>query len=168
MKQWLASVLGCVWLVNSAWCADALTTTPEQNKAIAIGFLTTLYNQHQPREAFERYASPRFHHHAQWSGPGTPEDIVKHNIDSMTQMAEKFPQQKLEIKQVVAEGDLVFVHSFYSGGPGAGETITNAKKGNQAAAKTGEQVVDIMRIENGKIAEHWEVSQPTTDLGDVF
>ncbi len=139
-----------------------------QNKAVATSFLETIYNQHQPRKAYEKYASARFHHHAQWSGPGTPEEIVKHNIESSETMVKKFPQQKLEIKQVVADGNLVFVHSYYSNGPGVGEEITNAKKGNQKGPKTGEQVVDIMRIENGKIVEHWEVSQPTTDLGDVY
>jgi len=47
-----------------------------------------------------------------------------------------------EIGMVIAEGDLVAVHGRYTGfGP------------------TPLIVVDIYRIENGKIAEHWDVGQ---------
>lgn len=139
----------------------------ERNKALATGFIDTLFNKHQAREAYARYASPRFHHHAQWAGPGTPEEIVAHNIEAGAQMSNG-GKSKREIKQVVAEGDLVVVHSHASGNADDGQEILNAKKGNQKGAKTGEEVVDIFRIENGKLAEHWEVSQPTTDLKDVY
>jgi predicted SnoaL-like aldol condensation-catalyzing enzyme len=47
-----------------------------------------------------------------------------------------------EIGMVIAEGDLVAIHGRYTGwGP------------------TPLIVVDIYRIENGKIAEHWDVGQ---------
>lgn len=140
----------------------------QTNKAIALGFINTYFNQHQPREAFTKHASPRFHHHAQWAGQGTPEQIVTHNIESAEKMLKMAPNTRREIKQVIAEGDLVVIHSHATGNPNDGQEITNIKKGGQKGPKTGEQMVDIFRIENGKIAEHWEVSQPTTDLKDVY
>lgn len=149
--------------------ADSNTTQQlEANKAIAVGWLDTMYNKHRVREAYEKYASPRFHHHAQWAAATPPEQIVAHNIESGEKMVKQYPKQRLEIKHVVAEGNMVIVHSRYIDGPGVGEEVINPKKGNQKGPKTGEQVVDIVRIENGKIAEHWEVSQHTTDLADVF
>lgn len=47
-----------------------------------------------------------------------------------------------EIGMVIAEGDLVAIHGRYSGW-----------------APTPLIVVDIYRVENGKLAEHWDVGQ---------
>ena len=51
--------------------------------------------------------------------------------------------QKNTIKRVVAEGDLVVLHVH---------STQNAQDG-------GEAVVDIFRVEQGKIVEHWDVIQ---------
>jgi predicted SnoaL-like aldol condensation-catalyzing enzyme len=51
------------------------------------------------------------------------------------------PKGKVDFQRVVADGDLVILH------------IRN-KMGNKTSA-----VVDIFRIEDGKIAEHWDVIQ---------
>ncbi|HTX15709.1 MAG TPA: nuclear transport factor 2 family protein [Candidatus Baltobacteraceae bacterium] len=54
------------------------------------------------------------------------------------------PNAKTYIKRVFADGDHVIVHShviIYPGTPGIA-------------------VVDIIRLENGKLVEHWEVTQP--------
>jgi len=50
----------------------------------------------------------------------------------------------MEFKRIIAEGDLVAVHSFI--------------KPNLSAL--GMAVVDIFRVEDGKLAEHWGVMQP--------
>jgi predicted SnoaL-like aldol condensation-catalyzing enzyme len=53
------------------------------------------------------------------------------------------PDFRYEIGMVIAEGDLVAIHGRYSGlGP---EALI---------------VVDIFRVEDGRIAEHWDVGQP--------
>jgi predicted SnoaL-like aldol condensation-catalyzing enzyme len=54
------------------------------------------------------------------------------------------PNLKIVTKRIVAEGDLVVLHSF-------------GKFDNKNPAERGVAVVDIFRIENGKIAEHWDV-----------
>lgn len=56
------------------------------------------------------------------------------------------PNLKLETKRIIAEGDLVAVHKF-------------GKFDSTNAAERGVAVIDIFRIENGKIAEHWDVIQ---------
>ena len=57
---------------------------------------------------------------------------------------ESFPQHRYEVKKVIAEGDLVVLHLHGMNGPNP----------------HGESVVDIFRIEDGKVVEHWDVIQP--------
>jgi predicted SnoaL-like aldol condensation-catalyzing enzyme len=173
LKQGLCAVSAALLLASLAQAAAPVAATAgseaERNKAVAIAFTETLHSKHEAAKAFSLYATPNFHHHAQWSGEhGTPEEIVKHDIEAMQNMAKKFPESRREIKQVIAEGNLVMVHSHAVNGGGVGEIYRNPKKNNIALPKTGEQVVDIYRFESGRIAEHWEVSQPTTDLDDVY
>ncbi len=55
------------------------------------------------------------------------------------------PEGTWEVKRVIAEGDMVVVHSLAKPAPGA----------------LGMAVVDIFRVEGDKIVEHWDV---TTDV----
>jgi predicted SnoaL-like aldol condensation-catalyzing enzyme len=57
------------------------------------------------------------------------------------------PRAKTHIKRVFADGDHVIVHSHVIIEPGT----------------PGIAVVDIIRLENGKLVEHWEVSQPVPE-----
>ncbi len=54
------------------------------------------------------------------------------------------PNLKLTVKRVVAEGDLVVLHVF-------------GKYDNNNPAERGVAVMDIFRVKDGKIAEHWDV-----------
>ncbi|GGK85089.1 nuclear transport factor 2 family protein [Streptomyces flaveus] len=65
---------------------------------------------------------------------------------------QQFPQLTYTPKRVIAEGDLVAVHSHFVPAPG----------------ERGSAVVDIFRVRNGKIVEHWDVIQavPETSAND--
>ena len=58
-----------------------------------------------------------------------------------------YPKFRVEIKRVFIEGNMVAVHVRSHDGP----------------TKNGEAGVDIFRLENGKIVEHWDVIQPIPD-----
>jgi predicted SnoaL-like aldol condensation-catalyzing enzyme len=55
----------------------------------------------------------------------------------------EYPDLKLNIKRVIAEGDLVVTHSHLVLEPGL----------------PGRAVADCFRLENGKVVEHWDVVQ---------
>lgn len=57
------------------------------------------------------------------------------------------PDLKMEIKRLFAEGAYVIAHSHYQ----------FTKEGNGSA------VVDIFRIKDGKVDEHWDVMQEIPD-----
>jgi len=60
---------------------------------------------------------------------------------------QQFPEVNLEIQRMVAEGDLVVTHSHLTTGP----------------QDRGSAVMDIFRLEQGKIVEHWDVMQPVPE-----
>lgn len=62
------------------------------------------------------------------------------------------PLAKTQIKRIFADGDHVIVHSHVIIEPGT----------------PGIAVVDIIRLENGKLVEHWEVSQPVPELEQML
>jgi predicted SnoaL-like aldol condensation-catalyzing enzyme len=55
------------------------------------------------------------------------------------------PKQKVDIQHLSADGDLVFIH-------------TRAIMGDKTFS-----VIDIFRLDNGKIMEHWDVIQQVPD-----
>ena len=57
---------------------------------------------------------------------------------------DKFPNSRSEFKRTFAEGDYVIVHVHAIREPGT----------------RGSAIIDIFRLENGKIVEHWDVVQP--------
>ena len=60
-------------------------------------------------------------------------------------MRANHPDAHGEIKRVFADGDYVILHSQWRG-------LTDSARG--------EAVVDIYRLEDGKVVEHWDVIQP--------
>jgi predicted SnoaL-like aldol condensation-catalyzing enzyme len=55
-----------------------------------------------------------------------------------------YPDLRAEVKRIVAEGDYVVLHVYGVNGP----------------APHGAAVIDIFRLQNGKVVEHWDVIQP--------
>ena len=55
-----------------------------------------------------------------------------------------FPHLRGEIKKIFADGDFVILHAH----------------GVRVPGQAGSAIVDIFRLENGKIVEHWDVMQP--------
>ncbi|GAB2567934.1 nuclear transport factor 2 family protein [Nocardia heshunensis] len=82
------------------------------------------------------------------------EDLIQHSpvmpdgraglMEVVETMHRAAPDFRFEVHRVAAEGDLVFAHSHYSTGPD----------------DPGTAVVDIYRIAEGLIAEHWDVREP--------
>jgi predicted SnoaL-like aldol condensation-catalyzing enzyme len=54
-----------------------------------------------------------------------------------------FPKLRVIVKRIVAEGDLVAFHSHFVREPG----------------DRGVAVMDIFRLDGGKVVEHWDVLQ---------
>lgn len=62
-------------------------------------------------------------------------------IDAVTRWFQGAPKEKIDIQHIAADKDLVFIHT----------------KGHMGAKII--SVIDIFRIKDGKIVEHWDVMQ---------
>jgi predicted SnoaL-like aldol condensation-catalyzing enzyme len=109
-------------------------TIQEKNKALVLEAFDTLFNR-RDYAAAERYWSPNYIQHSAHIEPGR--DGLFNLIRSSP------PTLRYEHQLIVAEGDYVIVHGRFSG--------------------TGRPVAwvaaDIVRIENDRLAEHWDVLQ---------
>lgn len=110
----------------------------EQNKNIVTDFYEGVFLKHQVQEYSDRYIGNQYIQH----NPYVPDGKAPF-VNYFTGYFKENPQAKNVIKRAIAEGDLVVLHVHSS----------------QNAQDRGEAIVDIFRVENGKIVEHWDVQQ---------
>lgn len=111
----------------------------EQNKETVRAFYDLAFNQKKPEEAVARYVGSTYTQHNPTAGDG-PQPFIEFANGFVGQ----FPGLRVDIKRVLAEGDLVVTHSLLKTSP--------EDRGTAAA--------DIFRLEDGKVVEHWDVLQP--------
>ena len=119
----------------------------DQNKQIAREFLAAF--EKADRVAFERIADPDIvdHNAAPGSRPG-----LQGLLDAAAMFRSGFPDLKISIDRMVAEGDTVAVYGNASG------TNTGSLMGAPATGKRAAiAYIDIYRIAGGKIVETWHV-----------
>jgi predicted SnoaL-like aldol condensation-catalyzing enzyme len=121
-----------ITLATPTFAADV-----EANKKIVIDFYEKGLNQ-KDFDAAAKHFGPRYIQH----NPTAP-DGAEGFKRLVALLKEKFPSSHNEIKRVIAEGDLVVLHVHSVREPG----------------QRGRAIVDIFRVENGKIVEHWDVLQ---------
>lgn len=122
--------------------ADPAATRPagpdlDANTALVTAFYDAAINQ-KDYEAASKYLGERYIQHNP-TAPDGPEGL-KGFIDFLKA---RFPEQKNAITRVIAQGDLVALHVHSTRGDGT----------------PGRAIVDIFRVENGKVVEHWDVIQ---------
>jgi predicted SnoaL-like aldol condensation-catalyzing enzyme len=109
-------------------------TIQEKNKALVLDAFETLFNR-RDYAAAEKYWSPNYIQHSAHIEPGR---------DGLFNLIRSTPETlRYEHQLIIAEGDYVIVYGRFSG--------------------TGRPVAwiaaDVVRIENGRLAEHWDVLQ---------
>lgn len=105
------------------------------NQEVAIKFLETCALI-DPKTAFAEYTNPNFKHHNQYCAGDR--DSLMH---AMIEADKERPNKSFVVKQVYETGDRVALYSHV------------AKENLQIA------VVHMLRFENGKISELWDVGQ---------
>ncbi|MET0340936.1 MAG: nuclear transport factor 2 family protein [Polyangiales bacterium] len=112
------------------------------NKDIVTDFYNTVFRDHQVEAGFAKYVGERYTQH----NPLVPDGAAS-AIGFFVPFFKANPNARSEIKRVAADGDLVWLHVH------ARQDVTDPNDRGRA-------IVDIFRVENGKVVEHWDVIQP--------
>jgi predicted SnoaL-like aldol condensation-catalyzing enzyme len=129
---------------------DPRDTSNRENlsvREVAERFIELFHHQDQVGDAFRCWVHPDYIQH----NPNAPtgrdattaflENAVRNN-----------PDLTHDVKRVIiGDGDLVAVHHHF----------------RRTKDERGWAVVDILRIENGYVVEHWDVMQPVPDPADT-
>lgn len=116
-------------------------TDLELNKKIVVDYYQTAFGG-DPEKAVAEHFGARYIQHNPDAANG-PEAF----IGFVRWLRGEYPQLQLNIKRVLAEGDLVVTHSHLVLRPG----------------EPGRALADFFRLENGKVVEHWDVIQDVPD-----
>ena len=131
-------ILSLALTAAKASAADCRLTPKE----VVTRFMTRFYVDKKVREAFETWVDPGYVQHNPMAATGR---------DAAVNFLEPFfaqhPDIHYSIARVIADGNLVAVHSHGKFGPD----------------DRGVAVVDILRVEGCKVMEHWDVVQPVPE-----
>ncbi|MEV0406653.1 ester cyclase [Actinoallomurus sp. NPDC050550] len=109
-----------------------MSTIEDKNKAIVREAFDTLFNE-RDYAAAERFWSPSYIQHSARIAPGR---------EGLFELVKSLPSElKHECELIMAEGDMVMVRGRFSGHGQPAPWI----------------VTDFLRIEDGILAEHWDV-----------
>jgi predicted SnoaL-like aldol condensation-catalyzing enzyme len=111
-------------------------------KEVVTRFMTRFYVDKKVREAFETWVDPGYVQHNPMAATGR--DAA---INFLEPFFAQHPDIHYSIARVIADGNLVAVHSHGKFGPD----------------DRGVAVVDILRVEGCKVMEHWDVVQPVPE-----
>jgi predicted SnoaL-like aldol condensation-catalyzing enzyme len=113
----------------------------EANKKIVLAFYEAGLNQ-KDFDAASKFIGERYVQH---------NPVIADGIDGFKTfvgfLKQTFPNLRGEIKRVFADGDFVILHAH----------------GIRAPGQRGSAIIDIFRLDGGKIVEHWDVMQTIPD-----
>jgi predicted SnoaL-like aldol condensation-catalyzing enzyme len=118
--------------------ASAASAQEEANRTAVLAFYEKGLNQ-KDADAALAHVGDRYVQHNPNAADG-PDGFRKF----IGFLREKFPNSHSEIKRSFADGDYVILHVHAVREPGT----------------RGNAIVDIFKLESGKIVEHWDVVQP--------
>jgi predicted SnoaL-like aldol condensation-catalyzing enzyme len=114
-----------------------MATQADANKALVIDVLDKAFNKKNAQAAAELLTERYIQHN-----PQVPTGKAGF-LQAVPAFYSMFPDLSWELKHIWADGDYVIAHSLY-----------RFKKDGPGTA-----IVDIFRIKDGKLDEHWDVAQ---------
>ncbi|ANL37473.1 MULTISPECIES: nuclear transport factor 2 family protein [Rhizobium] len=130
------AILAGIAMPSGAFAASRDLKVEEANRKLVVEFYDRFFNKHDVEAASVVAEDYRQHN------PQVP-DGKKPLVSFFTGFFKDNPQSKAEIVRTAADGDLVWLHVHATNG----------------ADDRGEAIVDVFRVRDGKIVEHWDVIQ---------
>ncbi|MDB5011799.1 MAG: hypothetical protein JWQ25_1 [Daejeonella sp.] len=122
--------------IQTASAQKSKVSVAEENKKMVVEFYQKLFGDNDI-SIIDQYIAEDYIQHNPYVADGR-----KALKDALTQWLANAPKKKIDFQRVAADGDLVFLH---------------IKSEGQGGKKV--SLVDIFKVQNGKIVEHWDVMQ---------
>ncbi|MBV8251511.1 MAG: ester cyclase [Chitinophaga sp.] len=116
------------------------STVQEQNKKVVLAFYQQMFGD-KDTAAVDKYILPTYIQH----NPGVSDGATAFK-KAAAAWFKGAPKTKIDVQHIAADSDLVFLH------------IKNIKPDGKLKS-----TIDIFRLENGRIAEHWDAQQDVPD-----
>ena len=126
-------------LQKSTWTEEEL-----KNAEIIAAFIQKLMNDHDFEYIKEKYSSHPYKQHNQ-----SMVDGIVGVLEVVSNFAKRYPDYTYDVKHFYVDGPYVTVHSH----------ATN-NKNHRGNPKKGLNIMDIWKVEDGVIMEHWDAVQP--------
>lgn len=196
---WFTSVAALGMLTGTAHAQVASPSAPDPdgnlvglktaNGKLAYDFINLWFNEHQAEAAWDKYVARHgYMNHAVYNA--TTKTVNRSFAEEKADEARAAgPGTVFKIKQIVAQGNLVFVHIAAShgeggqgaatgvqasaappgaGAPGASAAAGPGGTGPQGDGKGDDELIMILRIHHGKVVDHWDMHVPTNSDSVVF
>lgn len=137
----VASLLAAAGCTEQSKALLPPSAQAEENRRLVLAFHDAFFNRRDLRAA-ERYIAEAYREHspARRDGRAALMDFYR---DEFAQR----PQQLFRVARSAVDNDTVFLHLHVKASP----------------EDRGRAVVDIYRVEEGRIVEHWSVEQPVPE-----
>ncbi|HBE66764.1 MAG TPA: polyketide cyclase [Planctomycetaceae bacterium] len=111
---------------------------------LVADFVQKLMNEHDFDYVLSNYANDSYVQHNRNIADG-----IDGLVEVVRAFTQRFPDYCYDVKQILVDGDQVVFHSHV--------TMKRTDRGND---KKGFNIMDMWKIRDGKIVEHWDTIQP--------
>lgn len=132
-----AALLASTSTVFAASTASRDLTAEEANRALVVEFYDQFFNKHQVEQAARVVAEDYIQHN-----PDVPDGKAPF-VGYFASFFKENPESRARIVRSATADDLVYLHVHSTNGPN----------------DRGQAVIDIFRVANGMLVEHWDVIQ---------
>lgn len=137
IKPFMILALACAFSsVHAERIAPRNLQQEQQNLRLVENFYNRFFNQHDLNAA--QVVAPEYKQHNPYVADGK-----QPFVDYFKEEFQKHPESKAKIVRHATQGDLVYLHVH---------STENTQDRGQA-------VMDIFRVQHGKIVEHWDIVQ---------
>jgi predicted SnoaL-like aldol condensation-catalyzing enzyme len=124
--------------------SDHWTEMEANNVRVVIDFFQKLMNEHDFAYTLERHGGTSYLQHNRAIPPE-----ISGLVGYVKQVVARYPEYSFDVKRAIASGDFVVLHSH--------ATFKAKHRGNESK---GFIITDTFRLDNGRLAEHWDAIQP--------
>ncbi len=123
---------------------ETWTKQEYENAAVVVDFVQLIMNDHNFEYIKKKYGSHKYRQHNQ-----SMVDGLTGVLEVVSNFAKRYPDYAYDVKHIYVDGSFVILHSH--------ATTTKKHRGNP---KKGLNIMDVWKVEDGEITEHWDAVQP--------